>query len=102
MIKGQLAIGDFVVYTKQKVSSHPGPHARDIEASARGESYVYAVDKLWTVVELLDDGRFVAATRRGKRHVLHRLDSQLRRPNLIERLRFWRRFPRVDGVAAQG
>ena len=102
MIKGSVAVGDRVVFTKRKVSSHPGPHAHDIAASPRGEEYVYEVDKLWTVVEVQGDGQFVAVTRRGKRHLLQTDDPHLRRPTLFERLRFWRRFPRVEnGALAQ-
>lgn len=95
MIKGRLAVGDHVVYRKQKVSSHPGAHAHAIDPAPRGEEYVYLVDKLWTVVEVRDDGRFVAITRRGKRHVVDQADPNVRRATLVEKLRFRKRFPRV-------
>ena len=100
MIKGSVNVGDHVVYRKRKVSSHPGPNAVSIDPAPRGEEYVYEVDKLWTVVEVRRDGRFIAVTRRGKRHELRADDPQLRRPNLWERLRYWRRFPATDTVPA--
>jgi hypothetical protein len=95
MIKGSVSIGDRVVYRKRKVSTHPGPNARAIDPSPRGETYVYEVEKLWTVVEVGEGGRFVVLTRRGKRHVLDAADPNVRRASLWERMKFWRRFPRA-------
>lgn len=102
MIKGSVSVGDRIVYTKRKVSSHPGPRAHDVDPAPRGEEYVYAVDKLWRVVEVREHGRFIAVTRRGKRHELELSDPHLRRPTILERLRFWKRWPSVPSATSPG
>jgi hypothetical protein len=84
-----------VIYSATKQSVHPGPRARLIRPS-RGESYSYAVDKLWAVREVLGDGRLVLVTRRGKRHVLTPGDIRLRRASWWERLVLRRRFPPLE------
>ena len=96
MIQGRLRVGEPVVYTVRKVSTHPGRRAHDVDPSPRGELYVYLVDKLWVVGEVRDDGHVVVVTRRGKRRVLPVDDPALRRPTLWERVRYWTRFPRAS------
>ena len=88
--------GDPVVYCKEKVSTRPGPRARDVHPAERGDDYSYRVDKFWTVVEIRNDGRLVLRTRRGKLHVLDADDPHLRPASLWERLRFRGRFPGTD------
>jgi hypothetical protein len=85
--------GDFLVYRKEKVSSHPGPRARNVTAAERGEDYYYEVDKFWTVEDVLNDGRLVARTRTGKQIYLTPEDEHLRKARLLERVRFRDRFP---------
>jgi hypothetical protein len=84
--------GEPVIYRKPKCTPCPGPRAREIEPSPRGEHYAYCVDKFWLVAEQQDDAVLVL-TRRGKKRLLHRDDPNLRRPSLWERLRFGPRFP---------
>ncbi len=89
----RFGIGDPIVYRKQKVSTRPGAHARDIYPAGQGDYYYYLVNKFWTVVDILDDGSIVARTRTDKRHLLMPTDPNLRKANLTERVRFGRRFP---------
>jgi hypothetical protein len=88
-----LAPGDFLIYTKSKVSHRPGPRARNVHPSEKGDDYYYEVDKYWTVADVLEDGRLVAKTRTGKQVFLTPEDEKLRKARLIERLLFRRRFP---------
>jgi hypothetical protein len=87
--------GDPLIYRKPKVSPRPGPRARNIEPAENGDEYRYEVDKFWTVADVLDDGRLLAVTRRGKQVYVSAEDERLRKARLIERLRFRRRFPVV-------
>jgi hypothetical protein len=85
--------GDVVVYRKQKSSVHPGPHARDIQPAVHGDSYSYAVDKFWRVIDVRPDNMLVVRTRKGKQHMIPVSDPNLRRAHWWERLLFWHRFP---------
>jgi hypothetical protein len=90
--------GDWVIYEIHKVSTHPGPHAREVEPSPRGDDYRYAIEKQWIVTEVRGDDVFVR-TRRGKVRIVSRHDRALRRPTWWERLTQRERFPRIaDGV----
>ena len=92
--------GDPLIYRKDKVSIHtPGTRARNIWAAENGDHYFYEVDKFWAVSDVLEDGRLVAVTRTGKRHYLQPGDRNLRKPGLVERLRYRSRFPHLDLVA---
>lgn len=86
-------IGDWVVYQKEKVSTHPGPRACEVFPSEHGEDYSYMVPKFWQIVEIPDDEHVVVATRTGKRHTLRAADSHLSKASLIDRLRYRDRFP---------
>jgi hypothetical protein len=88
-----IAPGDPLIYRKPKVSSRPGPRARNIQPSENGDDYYYEVEKFWTVANVLDDGRLLAVTRTGKGVYLSPEDERLRKARLIERLRYRRRFP---------
>lgn len=88
-------IGDHVVYCKSKVSTHPGPRAREVYAAEHGEHYNYLVEKYWTVADIRPDGTLVLATRRGKRHECPSDDPNLRPANLLESVFFRHRFPRL-------
>ncbi|MEQ1827706.1 MAG: hypothetical protein ABL921_17230 [Pirellula sp.] len=83
---------DWVVYTREKHSLSPGPRAKNISPSPRGEMYSYEVDKYWIVRQVVD-GEVLLETRRGKCHRLPANDSRLRKANLWERLFFSQRFP---------
>ncbi len=91
--------GDPVIYRKRKCTPHPGPRARHVTPAPRGEDYAYEVDKFWVVAETLPDHRLVLRTRRGKLHVVNENDPHLRRPSLLERIRFRWRFPGRHGFA---
>jgi hypothetical protein len=93
--QGGFAPGDFLVYSKFKVSPRPGPRARNIQASEKGEDYYYQVDKYWALENVLEDGRLVAVTRTGKHVYLKPEDQNLRKARLLERLMHRRRFPTV-------
>jgi hypothetical protein len=92
-------VGDWVVYTKTKSSTHPGPRAEQIHPAPQGESYRYVVDKYWRVARELDGDRLEIVTRTGKRHQLSAQDPNLRKPSWLERLRFRHRFPAADNGA---
>jgi hypothetical protein len=85
--------GDRIIYCKPKHSPCPGPRAKDIRPSPRGDDYDYNVDKYWIVVEVRPNGRLLAQTRRGKRHLIQADDPSLRRATWWERLLRGDRFP---------
>jgi hypothetical protein len=85
--------GDVVVYRKQKISFHPGPHAKEIQPAVHGDTYSYLVEKFWRVEAVLPDEKLVVRTRRGKQHTVAATDPFLRRAYWWEWLLFRRRFP---------
>lgn len=89
-------VGDWVIYRKLKCSSHPGPRAQDVIPAPKGETYTYAVEKYWIVVERESDN-LVVRTRTGKIHNVRTSDPNLRRPHWWETLLFRERFPRHEG-----
>ena len=90
----QFQVGDKVVYTKTKTSTHPGPRAQDIHPATQGESYRYVVDKYWRVANILEGGgRLEIVTRTGKRRELSADDPNLRKATWLERWRLRNRFP---------
>ena len=92
--------GDWVVYRKTKYSTQPGPRAQNVSPAQGGDKYAYTVDKFWVVAEILNDGRLVLQTRRGKEHVLDASDYNLHRARWWERLLYRRRFAAVQQPAA--
>jgi hypothetical protein len=87
--------GDFLVYRKAKVSTRPGPRARNVQPTDNGDDYYYEVDKYWRLADVQEDGHLVAVTRTGKRVELSREDENLRKARLLERIVYRRRFPAV-------
>lgn len=85
--------GDHIIYVKTKQSVHPGPRAKSVEPSAKGDDYSYVVDKFWTVAEIRDDNKVLLLTRRGKTHLVDADSPHLRQPRWWERLLFRNRFP---------
>jgi hypothetical protein len=85
--------GDCVIYRRQKLSAHPGPHARDIHPAPHGDTYTYCVPKFYRVVAVGPDRSIVVRTRRGRRRTLGAADPALRRAHWWERLLFASRFP---------
>lgn len=84
--------GDWVVYRKQKVTTHPGPRASNVAPAPAGETYWYTVDKFWVVVDVEKNGDLVLRTRRGKQHTIRSGDRALRKASLWECLLYRSRF----------
>ena len=82
----QFKTGDFVVYSKQKVSKSPGPRAVEVTPATKGDTYAYVVEKYWIVSAVNDDGTLTLRTRRGKEHVILPDDPMLRHLTWWERL----------------
>ncbi|MCA9195571.1 MAG: hypothetical protein KDB03_27555 [Planctomycetales bacterium] len=97
-MKTKYRAGDWVVYTKSKVSVAPGPRAKDVTAASKGESYSYLVDKFWVVEKVQDDGKLVLKTRRGKLHVIPPTDPQLHLANWWQRWRYASRFREITKI----
>ena len=100
MWKSNFQPGDEVVYRKSKQTTHPGPRAQHVRPAAKGDNYSYTVDKFWVVQKGRDNGDLVVTTRRGKTHVIDRGDRNLRRPTLLERLRYRARLAQLRQQAA--
>jgi hypothetical protein len=89
----RLQPGDRVVYRKQKSSVSPGPRAKAVFASPKGEAYHYVVDKYWIVQQVFDDGSVEVRTRQGKLHRIDLSDPRLRLAKWWEKLIYSKRFP---------
>lgn len=92
----RLQSGDRVVYRKQKSSVSPGPRAKAVFASPKGEAYHYVVDKFWIVQQVFDDGTVEVRTRQGKVHRIDATDPRLRPAKWWEKLIHAKRFPAVN------
>lgn len=100
MATKQFSSGDWVIYRKTKFSAHPGPRARNVAPTARGDNYVYNVDKFWIVLEIRSDQTIRVMTRRGKEQLVNVADPNLRRANWWERMRNRSRFqPIVEALS---
>jgi hypothetical protein len=93
LLRGKLLPGVPIVYRMVETSTRPGPEARDIHPAERGDLYYYLITKYWRVEEVLQDGWIVAITPLMEHHYLRRDDPNLRKANLLERLRYGARFP---------
>lgn len=87
--------GDRVVYQKSKVSSHPSPRAEDVRPAPHGDDYSYAIEKYWTVSDVIDENTIEVVTRTGKRHRLKVTDPSLRKASAWELLRKQDDFPEL-------
>jgi hypothetical protein len=92
MFRRQFKVGDWVVYRRMKVTTHPGRRAHGVDASANGDDYNYFVDKFWIVAEVLADRNLLLKTRRGKTHVVGEHDLNLRHASLWDRIRYRQRY----------
>jgi hypothetical protein len=88
--------GDLVVFRRRKHTTHPGPRAQDVEATANGDYYSYFIEKFWIVADVQADGRLLLQTRRGKTHVVGPDDPNLRHATLWDRLRYRARFAQLQ------
>ena len=94
--------GDWVIYRKTKYSTHPGPRAQNVSPARGGDKYAYTVDKFWVISQVLEDGRLVLQTRRGKEHIFDADDHDLHPARWWERWLYRRRFSAVaDGSDAK-
>jgi hypothetical protein len=93
--------GDCVIYRKQKLSVHPGPHAQDVHPAPHGDSYTYCVPKFYRVIDVRPGPTIVVGTRRGRQRTLAAADPALRRAHWWERLLFAGRFPPLASPPAQ-
>ena len=93
LFRRRLRVGVPIVYHVRETSTCPSPDAHDVYPSEHGEFYDYLAKKYWRVEEVLQDGSIVALTPLMEHHHLRRDDPNLRRANLIERLRDAARFP---------
>ena len=85
--------GDPVIYRIRKCTLCPGPRAKQIRPAERGDYYSYVVDKFWIVDSVLEGGKVLLKTRRGKEHVVDADDSNMHRAHWWERLAHRQRFP---------
>lgn len=88
--------GTPVIYRKSKYGTAPGPRAVHISPARYGDLYSYCVEKLWLVVACPSSDKIEVMTRRGKRMELDVNDPNLRPANLLDRLRYWGRFPKPE------
>jgi len=88
----RIKIGEFVVFSKLKTSSHPSPRAKAIHPAQHGEYYSYIIDKFWKVVQVFDDETIEVETRRGKRHRLNKNTPLIRKAGLLHQLFSRHRF----------
>jgi hypothetical protein len=93
LLRRNLRPGVPIVYRVVETSTRPVPEARDIHPAERGDLYYYLITKYWRVEEVLQDGWIVAITPLMEHIRLRRDDPNLRKANLIERLRYGARFP---------
>lgn len=92
--------GDWVVYRKSKYSTQPGPRAQNVAPARGGDKYAYTVNKFWVVSQVLDDGRLVLQTRRGKEHIVDPDDHDLHPAHWWERWLYRGRFSAVENSEA--
>lgn len=92
-VRPAFTIGAPIVFRQEEVSTCPGPDARDVRPSPRGELYYYTIVKYLRVAELLSDGRIIAVARNSSRLCFWPDDSSLRKARLAERLVYHPRFP---------
>ncbi len=99
--KEQFEPGDPVFYFVTKDSSRPGPRAENVAPASQGDTYRYRVKKFWRVAKILEDGRLLLYTRRGKQHVCAVGDRNLCKPSILGRFWYRKRFPAEELATGQ-
>ena len=94
LLRGTFQPGAPIVYRMIERSTRPAPQKCDIRPAKRGDLYYYLITKYWRVEKVLQDGSVVAITPLMEHHLLRSDDPNLRKANLLERLRYGGRFPR--------
>lgn len=95
MAERSFAKGDWVIFRRKKITTHPGPRAKEVQAAPHGDDYYYFVDKFWIVAQVMGEDKLLLQTRRGKQHIIHRDDPQLRHASLWDRIVHRRRFTSI-------
>lgn len=98
MLRRKFKAGDRVVYCRMKHKSNPSPRARNVFPSANGDDYVYYIEKFWVVSKVLEDGRLLLTTPRGKTRVVFADDPRLRYATWLERIKYRENFSRSDAA----
>ena len=98
VMRNRIHVGDPVIFTVSKITSHPGPRAKHIHPARAGETYSYQVEKFWTVAEIRSDGLLLLVTRRGKQHLVQSNDFRLRPVKWWEKWIYQNRFPALNAV----
>ena len=91
--------GDRVVYRRMKRKTHPSRRAQGIQPAVNGDDYSYYVEKFWVVSKVLENGRVLLRTPRGRMHIVAADDPKLRYANWIERIKYRANFLRSEGNA---
>jgi len=86
-------VGAPVIYRKLEISTCPSRDAYEVRPAEKGEFYYYLTNKYWRVEAVRPDGLIVARSPFMEHFYLRPDDPNLRKPNLIERLRYAPRFP---------
>ena len=89
----RLRVGAPVIYQVTETSTSPSRDAYDVHPAEHGDYYHYLTNKYWRVEEVRPDGWIVARSALMEHHYLRRDDPNLRKANLLERLRYGGRFP---------
>ena len=88
----KLKAGNFVMYQKEKTSTHPSLRAENVFPARHGDTYSYVIRKFWKVLQVFEDDTIEVETRRGKHRTLAYGDRRLRKAGLWQRLFFKDRF----------
>ena len=92
--------GDRIVVCRRKHKSNPSRRAEGIQPSANGDDYCYYVRKFWVVAEVLNDGRLLCRTPRGKKHVINADDPSIWHAGLLDRIIHRNRFLQSEAATA--
>ena len=92
-LRRKLQVGAPVIYRKLEISTCPSRDACEVRPAERGEFYYYLTKKYWRVEAIRPDGWIVARSPFMEQFCLRPDDPNLRKANLIERLRYAPRFP---------
>ncbi len=92
-LRRKLQVGAPVIYRKLESSTRPGRHACEVRPAEKGEFYYYLTKKYWRVEAIRPDGCIVTRSPFMEQFCLRPDDPNLRKANLIERLRYAARFP---------
>ena len=87
--------GDWVIYHKAKSSTNPGPRAKIINPSSKGENYSYIVDKFW-IVSKISENLLTLKTKTGKLHEVDSNDVNLRKANWFQKIIYNKRFKSIQ------